>query len=231
MKTREILSTLLEVSKSLEDQSYVREADKVHNLMVRVAQIQAPVKPKAYTPNNPLKNLGDALSGGAKAIGKGIGNLAKNVVKTYNNSWEAFDKSRPNPIELPHLKAERDLKRIALENQEKYVVDEFIARHVNNAANKLKSNKNYSVPQARIEMKSEAMRDGDYTLANELSKKIYKYDIISTIATQFDLYVVPNYQNRLDYQYGFGAYFGQDGQIVKGTPNDESMQRYLKSKL
>jgi hypothetical protein len=42
---------------------------------------------------------------------------------------------------------------------------------------------------------------------------------------------VPNFQNRLDYQYGFGAYFGQDGQIVKGTPNDESMQRYLKSKL
>lgn len=38
MNTREILSLLLEVSKSLEDQNYVREADKVNSLMVRVAQ-------------------------------------------------------------------------------------------------------------------------------------------------------------------------------------------------
>lgn len=38
MNTREILSALLEVSKSLEDQNYVREADKVNSLMVRVAQ-------------------------------------------------------------------------------------------------------------------------------------------------------------------------------------------------
>lgn len=228
MDTKTLLETLSEVANSLDEKNHYKQADRITDLMVRVSQMPVPVKPQAYTPNNPLKNLGNALLGGVKSLGK-----------AYNEAWDNFGGEKVQGVkdirmpdirmpELPHVKIERDLKQNAQHQQERYIVNDFIARHVNSIHTALKSNPNYDVAQARMDMKSNAMRDPVFLKASEYSKKHYNFDLMSSLVTNFSLYVLndPEIRIRLKKQHGDGAYFDESGRVQSRKVNVPPFYKY-----
>jgi hypothetical protein len=179
MKTREILSTLLEVSKSLEDQSYVREADKVHNLMVRVAQMSQPSKP--IVPKGFWGNIGDALGGAGKAIGKGVGNIIKQtpgfidkslsvtapVAKLVDHAVDAIPKFVQK--QKQDAKKEQDYQD---RQQNQYQIGVFLKKYTDDAYTNLRANPTLdNLIKVRLDMKNAAMRDPNYAAIDTLSQK------------------------------------------------------------
>lgn len=182
MKTREILSTLLEVSKSLEDQSYVREADKVHNLMVRVAQMSQPSKP--VVPKGFWGNIGDALGGAGKWIGQQaaagykavkenalpIGNAAAwgltPGAKLGNEAAGALIKNVQK--QKQDAKKEQDYQN---NQQSRYQIESFLKKYTDYAYKNLRDNPTLdNLIKVRLDMKNAAMRDPNYAAIDALSQ-------------------------------------------------------------
>jgi hypothetical protein len=182
MKTREILSTLLEVSKSLEDQSYVREADKVHNLMVRVAQMSLPLKP--VVPKGFWETIGDSLGGAGKAIGKGVGTAFNTVVKNALPIGNAATWIASPGAKLGIEGADALIKNVQKQKQDakkeqdyqdrqqnQYQIGVFLKKHTDYAYNNLRANTTLdNLIKVRLDMKNAAMRDSNYAAIDALSQ-------------------------------------------------------------
>ena len=154
MNTREILTTLLEVSKSLEDQSYVREADKVHNLMIRVSQSLYPRTPyKPTPPKSILQNLGDAISGGVKSLDKAINQGTQAVGQGAKNLVQSVGKAVTDPYRQHQERVRKDKE---YENKDKlqYEVDSVIKKLIDEATQSLRGNINLTLDQAKQDMKA-----------------------------------------------------------------------------
>jgi hypothetical protein len=161
MNTREILTTLLEVSKSLEDQSYVREADKVHNLMIRVSQSLYPITPyKTTPPKSILQNLGDAISGGVKSLDKAINQGTQAVGQGAKNLVQSVGKAVTEPIRQREERNRKDeLHRNKVNMQ--YEVQTVEKKLLDEATQALRNNIYLTLDQAR-----QAMKDKLYALPN-----------------------------------------------------------------
>lgn len=161
MNTREILTTLLEVSKSLEDQSYVREADKVHNLMIRVSQSLYPRTPyKPTPPKSILQNLGDAISGGVKSLDKAINQGTQAVGQGAKNLVQSVGKAVTEPNRQREERNRKDeLYRNKVNMQ--YEVDTVMKTLLDEATQALRNNINLTLDQAR-----QAMKDKLYKMSN-----------------------------------------------------------------
>jgi hypothetical protein len=182
MKTREILSTLLEVSKSLEDQSYVREADKVHNLMVRVAQMSLPLKP--VVPKGFWETIGDSLGGAAKAIGKGVGKGVGNIIKqTPGFIDKSLSVTAPVAKLVDHAvdaipkfvqKQKQDAKKeqdYQDRQQNQYQIGVFLKKYTDDAYYNLRANPTKdNLIKVRLDMKNAAERDSNYAVIDALSQ-------------------------------------------------------------
>jgi hypothetical protein len=205
MKTREILSTLLEVSKSLEDQSYVREADKVHNLMVRVAQMSQPSKP--VVPKGFWGNIGDALGGAGKAIGKGVGTAFNTVVKNalpISNAaaWIASPGAKLGNEGAGALiknvqKQKQDAKKeqdYQNNQQSRYKIEVFLKKYTDYAYNNLRANPTLdNLIKVRLDMKNAAMRDPSHAAIDALSQTGNYYGtkapVLKHLVDSFEIYM------------------------------------------
>jgi hypothetical protein len=201
MKTREILSTLLEVSKSLEDQSYVREADKVHNLMVRVAQMSQPSKP--VVPKGFWETIGDSLGGAGKAIGKGVGNIIKQtpgfidkslsvtapVAKLVDHAVDAIPKFVQK--QKQDAKKEQDYQD---RQQNQYQIGVFLKKYTDNAYSNLRAKPTLdNLIKVRLDMKNAAMSDANYAAIEALSQAGNYYGtkapVLKHLVDSFELYM------------------------------------------
>ena len=213
MKTREILSTLLEVSKSLEDQSYVREADKVHNLMVRVAQMSQPRKP--VVPKGFWGNLGDALGGAGKWIGQqaaaGYKAVKENALPISNAAaWTLTPGAKlGNEATGTLIKNVQKQKQDAKRNQDyrdneqnRYQIESFLKKYTDYAYRNLRANPTLdNLIKVRLDMKNTAMSDPYYTAIDSLSKEHNYYGskgpVLKRLVDSFELYMPQDLKTRL----------------------------------
>lgn len=193
MNTREILTTLLEVSKSLEDQSYVREADKVHNLMIRVSQSLYPVTPyKPKPPKHWTQNLADAISGGVKSLDKAINQGTQAVGQGAKNLVQSVGKA----VTEPSRKRE-EIKRKDEEYRNKanirYEVDSVMKRLLDEATQALRGNINLTLDQARQDMKDKLYKMQNYRDLYNKHGQVYSggIGIDKALVFDFDNYVRP----------------------------------------
>ena len=82
MNTNDLLQTMLEVVKSLESNNYIREADKVSNLMIRVAQGS-----KWYDPSGKFYEIGRRMKQQGQTVPGLIGNA---VVGDLQQSYKGL---------------------------------------------------------------------------------------------------------------------------------------------
>ena len=220
MNTREILTTLLEVSKSLEDQSYVREADKVHNLMIRVSQSPQslyPITPyKPTPPKSILQNLGDAISGGVKSLDKAINQGTQAVGQGAKNLVQSVGKAVTEPIrqrEERNRKDELDRKQVNMQ----YQVDTVRKKLLDEATQALRSNIYLTLDQARQAMKDKLYAMPNYRDLYNKSNQAYtgNVGIDRDLVRSFDIYVRPGI-----YKERWALY--QEGKLPKFHLIDEN---------
>lgn len=193
MNTREILTTLLEVSKSLEDQSYVREADKVHNLMIRVSQSLYPVTPyKPKPPKHWTQNLADAISGGVKSLDKAINQGTQAVGQGAKNLVQSVGKAVTEPI---RQRDERNRKDELYRNKEnmRFEVESVMKKLIDEATQALRGNINLTLDQAKQEMKNKLYNLPNYRDLYNKHNQAYtgNVGIDRDLVYDFDHYVRP----------------------------------------
>ena len=248
MNTREILSTLLEVSKSLEDQNYVREADKVHNLMIRVSQVQqapasyirAPYK-STYKDKGFWGNVGDALGNAGKAIGNVAIQGAKAVGDAANTVGNAALNVAKSPVNFinKNIEMEKDLERSKKQSQMQYYLNSLQKNILDYATNQLRANPSLTIEQARQNAKNELYNNQNYRNLYNQFYQTYKVPIDQNLVTRFDLYVKPGIINERVFgqkNKPAGTYFGADGNLraVEKVDNEgfvESSAYYKQPKI
>jgi len=191
MNTNDLLKSMLKVSKSLEDCNYVREADKVNDLMVRISQY------------------------GLRGVG--LTNSNKEKIDQYR-AKETNYKYRKRLFQPGTWQRFTDPKNLAwnLEKErkkgEKFLQDRSTVR--NKADEIIKSaigNNNLTVFQARLQAKSDATTAN----LNDASQKVYKMDFDKFVANEFDLKISKDaaLQQKFDKEMGNKgrAYFDESG--------------------
>ena len=195
MNTREILTTLLEVSKSLEDQSYVREADKVHNLMIRVSQNPPSLYPRTpYKPTPPksiLQNLGDAISGGVKSLDKAINQGTQAVGQGAKNLVKSVGKAVRDPYRQHQERVRKD-KEYENKTKLQYEVDSVIKKLIDEATQSLRGNVNLTLDQAKQAMKAKLYRSNYHDLYKKHTQAYGSHmGLDEVLVFYFDDYVRP----------------------------------------
>ena len=195
MNTREILTTLLEVSKSLEDQSYVREADKVHNLMIRVSQNTQSLYPYSpYKPTPPksiLQNLGDAISGGVKSLDKAINQGTQAVGQGAKNLVKSVGKAVTDPYRQHQERVRKD-KEYENKTKLQYEVDSVIKKLIDEATQSLRGNVNLTLDQAKQAMKAKLYRSNYHDLYKKHTQAYGSHmGLDEVLVFYFDDYVRP----------------------------------------
>jgi hypothetical protein len=106
MNTNDLLQTMLEVVKSLENNNYIREADKVSNLMIRVAQGS-----KWYDPSGKFYEIGRRMKQQGQTVPGLIGNA---VVGDLQQSYKGLmqnQMSNQSPNQSPVASPENDVNQ------------------------------------------------------------------------------------------------------------------------
>ncbi len=191
MNTNDLLKSMLKVSKSLEDCNYVREADKVNDLMVRISQYG-------------LRGVGLTNSNKEKIDQY----RAKETNYKYRKrlfqpgTWQRLT----DPKNLPwNLHKER-------KKGEKFLQDRFdVMKKSDEIINNAIGNNNLTVFQARLKAKSDAVNAN----LNDASKNVYKMDFDKFVAIEFDSKISKDatLQQKFDKEMGNKgrAYFDESG--------------------
>ena len=191
MNTNDLLKSMLKVSKSLEDCNYVREADKVNDLMVRISQYS-------------LRGVGLTNSNKEKIDQY----RAKETNYKYRKrlfqpgTWQRLT----DPKNLPwNLHKER-------KKGEKFLQDRFdVMKKSDEIINNAIGNNNLTVFQARLKAKSDAVNAN----LNDASKNVYKMDFDKFVAIEFDSKISKDatLQQKFDKEMGNKgrAYFDESG--------------------
>ena len=94
MNTNDLLQVMLKVAKSLENSNYLREADKVSNLMIRVAQGS-----KWYDPNGTFYNMGRRMKQQGQTVPGLIGNA---IVGDLKQSYKGLVPNQSSEVKTPN---------------------------------------------------------------------------------------------------------------------------------
>jgi hypothetical protein len=97
MNTNDLLQAMLRVAKSLENSNYLREADKVSNLMIRVAQGS-----KWYDPNGKFYNIGRRMKQEGQTVPGLIGNA---IVGDLKQSYKGLVPNQSSEVKTPNKKS------------------------------------------------------------------------------------------------------------------------------
>ena len=104
MNTNDLLQTMLEVVKSLESNNYIREADKVSNLMIRVAQGS-----KWYDPSGKFYEIGRRMKQQGQTVPGLIGNA---VVGDLQQSYKGLMQNQ-SPVASPENDVNQKVQSLA----------------------------------------------------------------------------------------------------------------------
>jgi hypothetical protein len=97
MNTNDLLQAMLRVAKSLENSNYLREADKISNLMIRVAQ-----GPKWYDPNGKFYDTGRRMKQQGQTVPGLIGNA---IVGDLKQSYKGLVPNQSSEVKTPNKKS------------------------------------------------------------------------------------------------------------------------------
>jgi hypothetical protein len=97
MNTNDLLQAMLRVAKSLENSNYLREADKISNLMIRVAQ-----GPKWYDPNGKFYDTGRRMKQQGQTVPGLIGNA---IVGDLKQSYKGLVPNQSSEVKTPGKKS------------------------------------------------------------------------------------------------------------------------------
>ena len=189
MNTNDLLKSILKVSKSLEDCNYVREADKVNDLMVRISQY------------------------GLRGVG--LTNSNKEKIDQYRAKETNYRKRLFQPGTWQRLTDPKNLPwNLNKERKkgEKFLQDRFdVMKKSDEIINKAIVNNNLTVFQARLKAKSDAANAN----LNDASKNAYNMDFDKFVAIEFDSKISKDatLQQKFDKEMGNkgSAYFDESG--------------------
>jgi hypothetical protein len=98
MNTNDLLQTMFKIAKSLEDNNHLREADKITNLMIRVAQ-----GPKWYDPKGKFYDIGRRMRQQGQTVPGLIGNA---IVGDLKQSYKGLlPNQSPSNVKTPGKKS------------------------------------------------------------------------------------------------------------------------------
>jgi hypothetical protein len=98
MNTNDLLQTMFKIAKSLEDNNHLREADKITNLMIRVAQ-----GPKWYDPKGKFYDIGRRMRQQGQTVPGLIGNA---IVGDLKQSYKGLVPNQsPSNVKTPGKKS------------------------------------------------------------------------------------------------------------------------------
>ena len=189
MNTNDLLKSMLKVSKSLEDCNYVREADKVNDLMVRISQY------------------------GLRGVG--LTNSNKEKIDQYRAKETNYRKRLFQPGTWQRLTDPKNLPwNLDKERKkgEKFLQDRSdVMKKSDEIINNAIGNNSLTVFQARLKAKSDAVNAN----LNDASKNVYKMDFDKFVAIEFDSKISKNatLQKKFDKEMGNkgSAYFDESG--------------------
>ena len=98
MNRNDLLQAMLKVAKSLENSNYLREADKVSNLMIRVAQGS-----KWYDPNGKFYDIGRKMKQQGQTVPGLIGNA---IVGDLKQSYKGLVPNQSSEVKTPNGKSD-----------------------------------------------------------------------------------------------------------------------------
>jgi hypothetical protein len=174
-----LLNKLSQVADSLDDKNYIKQADKVTKIMVRVA----------FEFNlNPFADL-------AQAVSPFVG-IAKSI-------YQAPQRARDIQKATDENNARATLNKL----RDKYVIESKIN------LNKKKSSE-LTVADERINFKQKMSSDPEFKKTFQNHSDGYSSPQ-EAAATYFDIYVLPDYQDRFNKEMGGKAYFDKSGNPTK----------------
>jgi hypothetical protein len=174
-----LLNKLSQVADSLDDQNYIKQADKVTEIMVKVA----------FEFNlNPFADL-------AQAVTPFVG-IAKSI---YQGPQRA-----------------RDIQKATDENRARAIRNKLIDKYVTESKNNLNSKKSseLTVADERINFKQNMSSNPEFRKTFQTHSDGYNSPQ-QAAATYFDIYVLPDYQDRFNKEMGGKAYFDESGNPTK----------------
>jgi hypothetical protein len=97
MNTNDLLKAMLKIPKSLEENNHLREADKISNLMIRVAQGS-----KWYDPNGKFYDIGRRMKQQGQTVPGLIGNA---IVGDLKQSYKGLVPNQSSEVKTPGKKS------------------------------------------------------------------------------------------------------------------------------
>jgi hypothetical protein len=97
MNTNDLLKAMLKIAKSLEENNHLREADKISNLMIRVAQGS-----KWYDPNGKFYDTGRRMKQQGQTVPGLIGNA---IVGDLKQSYKGLVPNQSSEVKTPNKKS------------------------------------------------------------------------------------------------------------------------------